>query len=370
MSAADRAGAARAIAAHWPAAEPAPARPRARLFLLGTGQVGRALLARLAGMDPAGRPLLVALANSRASAQDGLGIAPALALARLRPGNGEAGWLPAFAGGAIEPDAGVPIIVDATASDDVADRHAGWLARGVHVVSANKLGPGAAQSRADSIASACSRAGTCYGIAATVGAGLPVLASIDRLRQGGDAIDTLQGVLSGTLAWLFERFDGAVPFSQLVRQAQALGYAEPDPWQDLSGRDVLRKLLILARACGHRLDADAVDWRPLLPSDAGPDGDRLDAVMAKQLAAARAHGGVLRYVATLGRDGRASVGLQALAPTHPLAAPGCCNRVLVHSSRYREQPLLIQGPGAGADVTAAALLDQVLAIAQGPRMRC
>jgi homoserine dehydrogenase len=175
---------------------------------------------------------------------------------------------------------------------------------------------------------------------------------------------------------LFNRYDGMRPFSALVRQARDAGYTEPDPREDLSGEDVRRKLLILARASGYALEADAVDVASLVPRElaslAKHDVDAalpaLDSFLRERYAHAYRNGEKLRFIARLERIDtgamRASVGLESLPPDHPLAGgAGTDNRVAIWSDRYREQPLVIQGPGAGAEVTAAALLDDVLRIA-------
>jgi homoserine dehydrogenase len=264
------------------------------------------------------------------------------------------------------------IVIDATASDAVADWHAEWLGRGVHVVTANKLGAGAGLGRAQAIQRARSEAATHYGDSATVGAGLPLLSSLRALVAGGDRIHRVEGVLSGSLAWLFHHYDGTRAFSGFVRQARLAGYTEPDPRIDLSGEDVRRKLLILARAAGLPLQSEEVQVDSLVPAGlaalplAALDDalELLDAPLAQRFQAARRDGAKLRF---LGRfdDHGASVGLQALPADHPLCSGGGTdNRVAIFSDRYRDQPLVIQGPGAGAEVTAAALLDDVLGIAR------
>jgi homoserine dehydrogenase len=270
---------------------------------------------------------------------------------------------------------GTRIVIDATASEAVAERHAHWLAQGIHVVTACKLGQGTTRARWQAIRAACAAGGTCYGDSATVGAGLPLLRSLRELQAGGDRIHAIAGVLSGSLAWLFHHYDGMRPFSALLRQARDAGYSEPDPRDDLSGEDVRRKLLILARAADVALDSADVAVESLVPPAlAGLPADALDAALPALDAPLRARyadawkdGGKLRFVARLElRDGapRARVGLAALPAEDPLAGgAGTDNRVAIWSDRYRAQPLVIQGPGAGAEVTAAALLDDALRVA-------
>ena len=343
-----------------------------RLALLGTGVVGSALVARYQRLQSAGLalPPLAWLANSRAL-HDCAG-APQRALEEANGAAARRDDLPPWA----EAEAlhAGDIVIDATASDAVAGWHAEWLSRGVHVVTANKLGAGSGWSRAQAIAQACAASGARYGDAATVGAGLPLLRSLRALVAGGDRIHRVEGVLSGSLAWLFNHYDGMQPFSGFVRQAREAGFTEPDPREDLSGEDVRRKLLILARASGFALEAEAVRVQSLVPPAlAALPREALDAALPALDAPLRQHyaraykdGARLRFVARLDADGRATVGLEALPAEHPLAGGGGTdNRVAIWSDRYREQPLVIQGPGAGAEVTAAALLDDALRIARG-----
>jgi homoserine dehydrogenase len=348
----------------------------ALVALLGVGMVGTALLKRLVDLSgsPLGRRLrLVHAANSRRALISSHGIAADDVARRLEHATQVSALAQVGSGLAGN---GTRIVIDATASEAVAEHHAQWLAQGIHVVTACKLGQGTALARWQAIRAGCVCGDAQYGDSATVGAGLPLLRSLRELQAGGDRIHAIAGVLSGSLAWLFNRYDGMRPFSALVRQARDAGYTEPDPREDLSGEDVRRKLLILARASGYPLEADAVDVASLVPPElsslAKHDVDAallaFDTPLRERYAEAYKHGEKLRFIARLerGDDGvvRARVGLESLPPDHPLAGgAGTDNRVAIWSDRYREQPLVIQGPGAGAEVTSAALLDDVLRIA-------
>ena len=346
-----------------PLALPAGQARAHRVALLGVGTVGRALLARLDALgDP--RLSLCLAANSRQRTYASGGLAPAGLAARLLHGEHHDG------SGALPDDfhAG-DIVVDATASARLAAWHPRWLRQGLHVVSANKLGLGGPLLRQHEIRALVTD-GRHYGDAATVGAGLPLLRTLRELRAGGDRIGAIVGVLSGTLAWLFDGYDGREPFSRRVQAAVSQGYAEPDPRVDLSGEDVRRKLLILARTAGYPLEEVEVQVDSLLtPAIEAADRDGLEAALAgldgplgERAARTARDGKVLRYVARLDAGG-ARIGLEALAPDDPIAVGrGCDNRVAIWSTRYRDRPLQIQGPGAGAEVTAAALIDDLLRI--------
>ena len=338
---------------------PAPL-PPARLVLLGTGNVGAAVLARLDrlhGQEPGPALELCHAGNTRHAIRPAPGIALPLQEVAARLGV-----------------VGVRMVVDATASGTVAGWHPRWLAAGIHVVTACKLGQGGGLAHWRAIDEAARVGGACYGDSATVGAGVPVLRAIRRLRAGGDRIHAVAGVLSGSLAWLFNHYDGRVPFSSLVEEARAAGLTEPDPVEDLSGEDVRRKLLILGRAAGFTLEPGQVQVESLAPPAAalrdGPVVQRLAAVdgpLRARHAAARAAQRQLRHVARLDPGG-ARVGVEALEAGDPLCqGSGSDNRVAIWSDRYPCQPLVLQGPGAGAEVTAAAMLDDLLEIVRARR---
>jgi len=340
-----------------------------RIALLGTGVVGSAVVARYQQLVDKGveLPPFAWLSNSRVQVANTGSLEEAISQARAAPRR--QGTVPPWAEG--ESLQRGDLVIDATASDTVAGWHPEWLQRGIHVVTANKLGNGGDLARAQAIIDA-QKGGARYGDSATVGAGLPLLRLIRELVAGGDRIHAVEGVLSGSLAWLLSRYDDTRPFSDLVRAARDAGYAEPDPRQDLSGEDVRRKLLILARAAGLPLEARDIKVASLVPQalqEASVDEvdarlTALDAPLRERFVNAYRNDARLCFVGRFDAERGASVGLRALPLSHPLASGhGTDNRAAIFSDRYREQPLVIQGPGAGATVTAAALLDDVLRIA-------
>ncbi len=346
------------------------------LGIIGPGNVGRALLAQLAqaasryggssGLDLR----LRAIANSRHMHLAPRRLDPAAAVATLACG--EPLDLARFAAHVRAEHLPHAMIVDCSGSDAVAAHYAEWLAAGIHVVTPNKQAGAGPLERYRAIREAA-RNGGHFRYEATVGAGLPVIQTLRSQLDTGDELTEVEGVFSGTLAWLFNRFDGSVPFSQLVHEARALGYTEPDPRDDLGGVDVARKLVILAREAGRALSLEDVEIESLVPPALRTvDGDEflarlheLDAPLQARLEIARSEGRVLRYLARLDRDGRARVGLVSPAPDHAsLHSQLTDNLILFRTRRYACNPLVIQGPGAGPEVTAAGVFGDILAIAQ------
>ena len=264
------------------------------------------------------------------------------------------------------------VILDCSASDEVAEQYPRWLSAGIHVVTPNKRANSGPLDLYEELHEARRAAGSHYLYEATVGAGLPIIQTLRDLRETGDEIRRIEGILSGTLAYLFNVWDGQQPFSAIVRDAKASGYTEPDPRDDLSGTDVARKLVILGREMGLRLEVADVELEGLIPSTLGACSvdefmkrvSELDAPMLERLKAAAAKGCVLRYVAALeAASGRATVGLVELDRSHPFANINLTDNVVRFvTSRYDRNPLVIQGPGAGPAVTAGGVFADLLRV--------
>ncbi len=265
------------------------------------------------------------------------------------------------------------VVLDVTASEQLAEQYLDFASHGFHVISANKLAGASKSDRFRQIHDAFEKTGRHWLYNATVGAGLPVNHTVRDLRDSGDSILAISGIFSGTLSWLFLQFDGSVPFTELVDQAWQQGLTEPDPRVDLSGKDVMRKLVILAREAGYDIEPDQVRVESLVPPGCEAEsvdhffenGEALNEQMLQRLEAARELGLVLRYVARFDANGKARVGVEAVRPEHPLAALLPCDNVFAIESRwYRDNPMVIRGPGAGRDVTAGAIQSDINRLAQ------
>lgn len=264
------------------------------------------------------------------------------------------------------------IIIDCSASADIAACYPDWLADGIHIVTPNKKANSADLRFFARLHEARRQGNAHYLYEATVGAGLPIVQTLRDLRDTGDEIQRIEGILSGTLAYLFNVWDGSEPFSAVVRAAKAKGYTEPDPRDDLSGTDFARKLIILGREMGLNLELGDVQLEGLVPQsliDCPPDEflDRLpeyDDAMAARLEGARSRNKVLRYVGTLdAASGTARVGLVELDRSHTFANINLTDNVVRFSTRrYNQNPLVVQGPGAGPEVTAAGVFADLLRV--------
>jgi aspartokinase/homoserine dehydrogenase 1 len=262
------------------------------------------------------------------------------------------------------------VLVDATAAEGMADLQCAALAAGFHVVTCNKkpiAGPLADYRRLRAESRAASRF---YLHEVTVGAGLPVIATLRELVISGDAIRVIEGCFSGTLNALCAGIDRGERFSSLLADARARGFTEPDPREDLSGRDVARKALILARVTGLMIEPEDVECAPFCATGSGGDADAfvrgasgLDGELDTRRRDAASRGRRLRYVATVDRNCRA--GLREVPADGPLGRlAGAENVFVLSTERYRDHPLVISGPGAGPEVTAAGAFGDLLSIAR------
>jgi aspartokinase/homoserine dehydrogenase 1 len=261
------------------------------------------------------------------------------------------------------------VIVDCTADATVAARYGDWLEAGIHVVTPNKKACSASFTDYKRLQQRRLKGDTRFLYETTVGAGLPIIQTIRDLRETGDRITRVQGILSGTLAYLFNQFDGTKPFSEIVLEARASGFTEPDPRDDLSGMDVARKIIIIAREMGLEIEVSDLEVENLVPlslrsTSAAEFLERLpefDEQMLQRLSDAREQGKVLRYVAELNAEGLGMVTLRALPVDHAFAHISLTDNIVqFETERYCNNPLIVQGPGAGPDVTAAGVFADLL----------
>jgi bifunctional aspartokinase / homoserine dehydrogenase 1 len=351
------------------------------IVLLGFGQIGRTLAALIGKVRRPTLELKVAGVIDRSGfVFDPQGLGPrrlAALAADKRKGTRLADATGGHAGtaeAAIQHIASYaltrPVLVDLTADDTAAVLEQA-LTHGMDLVLANKRPLAGRRAVSEALWQTARARGRRVQHEATVGAGLPIIDTFHKLTESGDRVDRIEGLLSGTLGYVLTEVTAGVPFSAAVRAAMARGYTEPDPREDLSGMDVGRKALILARLLGYpgELSRTAVEslvpkWGRAIPRDEFLDRlDELDAPWRRRVQAASAESMVLRYVATVTRT-KIAVGLRPVPTSSPLAAiTGSDNQLVFTTARYKANPLVITGPGAGAEVTAAGVLNDILRLA-------
>lgn len=346
------------------------------LFITGTGNVGSRLLAQLRQQQPYLQEYLrlqvrvIGLANSKKmifndegiDLQDWKG-----ALAKGAPMD-----LGDWVRGITSRNLRNAVFADVTANPDVAACYDLLLQKSISVVACNKIACSSPYGYYRKLKDLSREYNSLFLFETNVGAGLPVIGTLNDLLRSGDKVSRIEAVLSGTLNFVFNHYNGERPFADVVRQAQKEGYTEPDPRLDLSGTDVMRKIMILAREAGEKMEMEEIENHSFMPASCMTGSvEDFYAAMAKEethfsklYQAAEAHGKKLKFVAKY-ENGKASVGLQHIGPQQDLYhLYGKDNVVLFYTDRYPEQPLVIKGAGAGAEVTASGVFADTIRAAR------
>jgi len=348
------------------------------LFLVGVGTVGKALLAQIQKQQTILREnhlidlQVMAISNSRKMC---FGLSnQSIDLDNWEDvlDKGESQSMNSFIDRMQQMNLRNSVFLDVTASADVAGMYADILKKSISIVTPNKIAATASQEDYNLLKQLQRKFKAQFLFETNVCAGLPVISTLVDLVKSGDKIHRIEAVLSGTLNFLFNTYDGTASFASIVRRAKEEGYSEPDPRLDLSGEDVRRKILILARESGYELEMEEIQSESFVPEacmDAADVQEFFERVEKEEnhfleiLKSAKAEEKGIRYVAKF-EDGNASAGLEFVSDTHPFYhLEGSDNIVLFYTDRYAQQPLVIKGAGAGAEVTASGIFADIMRIA-------
>jgi len=346
------------------------------LFLAGVGNVGRNLLQQIQTQreilmnDLKLKINLTGLVNSRKMYISSTGIEP-MAFAEKLEKEGEPCDLQKFINRIFELNIRNSVFIDCTGSEKVAAAYGTLFEHYISVVTANKIACSADCRHYRSLKENAKEHGVRFMFETNVGAGLPVINTINDLIRSGDRILKIEAVLSGTLNFIFNVLSEEIPMSKAIRMAKEKGYSEPDPRLDLSGTDVVRKLIILARESGYPVEKEEAIIQTFLPADCFEGSlddfwkkvEELDADFETQRKELAAQNRKWRFIATLD-NGKMSIGLQSVDSKHPsYELEGSNNIVILTTARYFELPMVIKGYGAGAEVTAAGVFSDIIRIA-------
>jgi aspartokinase/homoserine dehydrogenase 1 len=283
---------------------------------------------------------------------------------------GEASDLEAFTNKIIDLNFANAVFVDCSASKFVVEFYEKLLKKSISIVTPNKIANTLSQAKYDGLRELAKKSNARFMYETNVGAGLPVIGVLQSLLNSGDKILKIEAVLSGTLSFIFNNFKGDLKFSQVVLDAKAKGFTEPDPRDDLSGLDVARKALILSRDCGEQMELNDIKVENLVPKNLRevdvntfleklPEVDSTYESLKKD---AESKGNVLRYMAVI-ENTKVSIELKQVDSQHPFYnLSGSDNMIVFTTERYKNNPLVIKGPGAGAEVTAAGVFAEIIAI--------